>query len=268
MNKLIIYILLFLGASLSAQITLDKHYDHSCVSTKINATDYKLFLMDDVQNQCRIYNLDNSLYKTISLAIPTGMYLYDVRFVSQDLFDLNDKIELLYIYYEYVETNATTQTGYYNYFTKIVDEDGKVLLSQDGGLYSYMYKVGDDDYRLFIYSYDYSTWPYDTNTDIYELPGYPYFLSLSDVSSRSSSVGDAYPNPAAEYATIGYELPPGVMEADLRLYNMSGKQVSNYRIDRNFSSLRIQTGSLLPGEYIYRIENEGSLSPSKQIIIK
>lgn len=268
MRRITTYILLLLATTLTAQITLDKHYGNSCVSTKINATDYKLFAMDDVNNECRIYNLDHSLYKTIDLTIPSGKYLYDVRFVTQDLFNTNNKIELLYVYYDYVETDATTQTGYYNYYTRVIDEDGGVLLNKDGGLYSSLYKIADEEYRLFIYSYDYSSWPYESNTDIYKLGGYPHFLASTEVTERSASIENAYPNPASEYATIGYALPDGVREANLNIYSMSGKQVGSFRVDRQFTSLRIPTGSFLPGEYLYRIETEDNASSSKQILIK
>lgn len=265
MKRITLYSLLLL-VSLSAQaiITPEKTYNYICSSTMLNETDYKLFAMDMTLNKCRIYNTDHSVYKTISLSIPSGMYLYDIRFVTENLFDLDAGIELLYVYYEYVSTGD----GYYDYYTKVIDEDGTEILSVDGGLYSYMYRVNATDYRLFIYSYDYSSWPYDMETNIFELSGYPYLLKNDEVNSKSASIGDAYPNPASNFVTVAYSLPEGVSEASLMIYNMGGLLVKDYRIDQTFKSLRLDAGTLLPGTYLYHIESEGQKSKLKQLIVK
>ncbi|MDA3853620.1 MAG: T9SS type A sorting domain-containing protein [Bacteroidales bacterium] len=270
MIKRITLFLLLLVLSLSAQATItpEKTYNYICSSTMLNETDYKLFAMDATLNKCRIYNTDHSVYKTISLSIPTGMYLYDIRFVTENLFDLDAGIELLYVYYEYVVTDATAGTGYYDYYTRVINEDGTEILSVDGGLYSYMYRIDATDFRMFIYSYDYSSWPYDMKTSIFELPGYPFLLKSDEVSSKSASIGDAYPNPANNFVTVEYSLPEGVSAASLKIYTMSGSLMKSYNVDKTFKSLRLDAATLLPGSYLYYIESEGQKSESKQLIIK
>lgn len=268
MKTLLVLLICLLSVTyVKGQVTLDKHYDNSCVSTKINAVDYKLFLMDVDQNQCRIYNTDHSHYKTINLSVPANMYLYDVRFVTEDLFHPDSKIELLYVYYEYIITSISEETGYYKYYTKLINEDGVVYLDAPGGLYSYMYLMGDKDYRLFLYSYDYSTYPYAMWTDLYKVPGIPHFLNSDDNLLKSGVMENAYPNPAKEFTTIGYALPEGVFEANLSIYTMGGKQISTYKVDKNFKNIRIQTGTLLPGNYLYYIETETQKSEAKKLII-
>lgn len=264
---ILILLLVALSHTGKAQVTLDKSYNHSCISTKINETDYKYYLMDTELKQCRIYNLDHSLFKTINLSIPNNMYLYDIRFVTQNLFDLDDKIELLYVYYEYIITSIANNTGYYKYYTKIINENGNVLLNSPGTLYSYMYLINDTDYRLFLYSYDYSITNYKIWTDIYKVPGTPYFLKAKG-ETTSAVLSDAYPNPSREIATIAYELPTGIFEAELNVYDMGGKKVAGYRVDRNFSDLQIPTGSLLPGNYLYYIEAQGARSEAKKLIVQ
>lgn len=269
MKRLSLFLILsIIVLSAKAVITPEKTFNYICSSTMLNETDYKFFIMDIEQNQCRLYNTDYSLYKTINLNVPSGMYLYDVRFVTENLFDLDEGIELLYVYYEYVVTDATAGTGYYDYYTKVVNEDGSEIISVDGGLYSYMYRINATDYRLFIYSYDYSSWPYDMKTNIYELPGYPYLLKNAEVSSKSASIGDAYPNPASNFVTVDYALPLGVSEANLMIFDMGGALMKTYRVDKNFNSLQLNAGTLLPGSYLYFIDSEGQKSESKQLIIK
>lgn len=269
MKKIFLYTFLFAFTfSVQAIITPEKTYNYICSSTMLNETDYKLFAMDLTLNKCRIYNTDHSVYKTISLDIPDGMYLYDIRFVTENLFDTDAGIELLYVYYEYIVTDASTSSGYYNYYTKVRDDDGSEIFSVDGGLYSYMYRINATDYRMFIYSYDYSSWPYDMKTSIFELPGYPYLLKSEEVSSKSASIGDAYPNPASNFVTVNYTLPDGVSEASLKIYDMGGAIMKTYRVDQTFNSLRLDAGTLLPGTYLYFIESEGRKSESKQLIVK
>lgn len=252
--------------SASAQLTLDKSYNHSCTSTMLNETDYKLFLMDDKLNQCRIYNTDHTLYKTISLSVPSKMYLYDVRYVTENLFNNDSKIELLYVYYQYVSTSNTE--GYYKYYTRVINEDGQELVKHDNAIYSSIYKVDDDQYRLYIYTYDYSSFPYDTKTFIYKFSGYPYLLKSEEINAKSASLDNAYPNPAEAYTNIPYQLPHGMYDGQLKLFNIQGQQVASFPVDKNFNSIKLNTTSLQGGKYIYHIEAEGVRSESKSLIIK
>lgn len=81
MKSIALYIALFASLwSMNAQLTSEHHLSTSSISTMINATDYKLYAMDAVNNKCIIYNTDYSVYKSINLYVPNNMYLYDIRF--------------------------------------------------------------------------------------------------------------------------------------------------------------------------------------------
>lgn len=265
-KKLLIIALSLFSTLLMAELQLEKTYTNSCSVTKINATDYKFFLMDDINNQCRMYNLDHSLYKTIDLSIPNSMSLYDVKYVTQDLFDDDSKIELLYVYYQYIATSTTE--GYYKYYTKVINEDGTVLLNLTDAIYSDIKKVADDDYRLFIYSYDYSSWPYATTSNIYAFDGYPYVLKSEEISARSAVLGEAYPNPAQEYVTIPYTLEATVNSAQMIIYSSSGQPIKSFEIDQQFSFLKIATRQFLPGQYVYTIVSDGEVTPGAKFIVQ
>lgn len=128
MKKIFFIAGLLLSYSLYGQLSLDKTFNYSTNITKINSATYKYFLMDVSSAQCRIYNLDFSLYKTINLSIPGGKWFYDVRFVSEDLFNDDSKIEVLYTFYTWVAALGSVPE-HYIYHTKVVSEDGSVLLS-------------------------------------------------------------------------------------------------------------------------------------------
>lgn len=188
-------------------------------------------------------------------------------FVTQDLFNLDSKIELLYVYYEYIVTNAVSETGYYKYYTRVINESGSELLKIDGALYSYIYKVNDSEYNLFIYGYDYSSWPYDVTTDIYSFPGQPYFLSLEN-TSKSASIIDAYPNPAENFVNVNYSLPEDVSSALLEIYSIQGTPVAHYPISNQENTFRLPTSTYPSGAYLYHISANGQKSKTQQLIIK
>lgn len=262
MKKLLLIIgLIFYNYGINAQLSLEKvSFNYSANVTKINSTTYKYFIMDVPAEQCRIYNLDASLYKTINLAVPEGEWLYDVKFVSEELFNSDTKIEVLYTYYKWVE-----DPGYYIYHTKVVNEDGVLLLDEPGALYSYIKEVSENVYSLFLYAYDLSVDPINVWTNIYRLPGVPNNI---DETKKSSFSIDAYPNPAGQYVNLDYMLPFGVSKANLHILDSSGNEREVYQVDGFTNHIRLATQDYLPGIYFYFIENEGKRSETQKLIIQ
>jgi hypothetical protein len=150
---------------LNAQVTLEKRYDFSATVVKFETLGYKYYLMDVPLAQCRIYNLDHSLFKTINCNVPAGFYLYDIKFLSEKLFDNDAGIELLCTFYKYNET-----LQYYEYDSKIINEDGSQHTFINSALYNYIHKTGENTYNLFLYCYDFLVWPGKVWTNIYSLP--------------------------------------------------------------------------------------------------
>lgn len=250
----------------SGQIQLEHTFNYSATVTLINDNDYKYFLMDDLQNQCRIYNTDFTLFKTIVLDVPSGSYLYDIRFVSQTLFNLDNNIEILYTYYTWVITNEVTQEGYYAYYSKVINEQGTVLLNAPGVLYSYVKNTGQDEFSLFLYGYDYSVSPYNMWTNIYSLEGSLYSAFIDDFNEIN--MGDAYPNPSDDYLYLTYVLPENSALANLVLTDIKGEVISRNPVDGFTNHIRINAGTLLPGTYLYYISDGKTRSQAKKIIIK
>jgi hypothetical protein len=112
-------VLLLIYTAGNAQVSLEKKYDYSTSVVEFETLGFKYFLMDVPNGQCRIYNPDHSLFKTINCNVPAGFYLYDIKFLSEKLFDSDAGIELLCTFYKYNET-----LQYYEYDSKIINEDG------------------------------------------------------------------------------------------------------------------------------------------------
>ncbi|QGY44386.1 T9SS type A sorting domain-containing protein [Maribellus comscasis] len=247
---------------LNAQVILDHTYNYSATVVQFETLGYKYYLMDVPNSQCRIYNLDHSLYKTIDCSVPSGCYLSDVKFLSEKLFDNDSGIELLYTYYKYYSGSA-----YYEYDSKIINDDGSQIVFIDGALYNYINKTGEDSYKLFSYCYDFSSFPEVVWTNIYSLPGTAVMNSV--VFENSSKIFlDAFPNPASGTLKVNYNLPKDVSEGVLRLYDNSGRPVNHFTVDHFSDHLDLDVSQMGSGVYFYFIEAEGTKSPSQKLVVQ
>ena len=209
------FILMFSFAALYGQITLNKTYNYSATVVKLETLGYKYYLMDVPASQCRIYNMDHSLFKTINCTVPSGYFLADIKFVSENLFNADSKIELAYTYYKYVSTSTSY---YYIYGAKVITEAGTVLQPIDDAQYLYVNKTGDTEYKLFVYCFDYSVSPEKVWTNIYNISGIPV-ISASISDKQQDVLLNAWPNPATEVIRLEYELPANVKSASQRTKN-------------------------------------------------
>ena len=150
--KKTIWLFLFIAliATARGQITLENTYNASTNITELATSGFKYYLMDVENNQCRLYNNNHSLWKTINLTVPAGMYLYDIKLVSETLFNSDNMVELAYIYYSYDSTLL-----YYTYYTKVINENGQELLSIPGCSYLEVKSAGNAGTKMLAYVYDY-----------------------------------------------------------------------------------------------------------------
>ncbi len=258
--SLLIIQLFALGAS--AQINYETEYNYSGTFVNLALSGTKFYIMDVPANQCRIYNTDHTLWKTIPLSVPANNYLYDIRFVSENLFTTDNSLALAYIYYNYDETGQ-----YYTYTAKVIRENGSELLSIPGAQYLYVYDLGDDGVKLIAYVYDYSVSPYTVKTRIYDLPG--NLLAIpSGAAPAPSGLGAPVPNPAGNFTQIHYTLPEDAKEGTIILQDVKGNAVQSYRVDRNFKSMYINTAQLPAGLYLYFLKTGQYTSPARKLVVE
>jgi hypothetical protein len=263
MKKLIsTYLFLALFTALTAQVTLDKKYEYSTSVVKLETLGYKYYLMDVPNGQCRLYNTDHSLYKTISCNIPGGFYLSDIKFLSEKLFDTDSGIELLCTYYSYNSAKA-----YYDYDSKIINDDGSQITFIDGGLYNYINQTSENTYKLFSYCYDYSVSPEKVWTSIYSLPGTVVSAQLLNEKSPDILL-NAFPNPASNSIKVAYTLPENVNQGTLHLIDNSGRQVEQFIVDKHTDHLELDVSRFQSGVYVYFIEYGNEKSASRKLVIQ
>lgn len=261
-TQLLTTILLLAAFTLQAQVTLDKKYDYSTSVVKLETLGYKYFLMDVPAGQCRIYNLDHSLFKAVNCNVPSGSYLFDIKFLSEKLFDSDAGIELLCTFYKYYSAQ-----NYYEYDSKIINDDGSQITFVDGSLYNYINKTGDNTYKLFSYCYDFSVFPEKVWTNIYSLPG-SSTVSAIMIDNEPDFLLNAFPNPANQALKVAYILPENINQATLHLIDNSGKQVEQFMVDSHTDHLMLDVSRYQSGVYHYFIEYGNTRTESKKLVVR
>jgi len=261
-TQLLTTILLLATFVLNAQVTLDKKYDYSTSVVKLETLGYKYYLMDVPLGQCRIYNTDHSLFRIVSCNVPSGFYLSDIKFISEKLFNSDAGIELLCTFYKY-----NTAKDYYEYDSKIINEDGSQIVFIDGSLYNYINKTGDTEYKLFSYCYDFSVSPEIVWTNIYSLPGSPVVSAIIN-ADKPDFLLNAFPNPASQSLKVAYVLPENINQATLHLIDNSGKQVEQFMVDNHTDHLMLDVSRYQSGVYHYFIEYGNTKTPAKKLVVR
>ncbi|MEM9859957.1 MAG: tail fiber domain-containing protein, partial [Bacteroidota bacterium] len=76
------------------------------------------------------------------------------------------------------------------------------------------------------------------------------------------------PNPFTQNTAIRMVLPETVVQADLIIYNLEGKQIQQHLIsDRGNTEISLEGGSLQPGMYIYALIADGKIIDQKRMIL-
>jgi hypothetical protein len=262
MKKMIIlFCLSFFGVAAFPQMALENVYNVSASLTHLEDNGYKYYIMDVPNNQCRLYNLDHSVWKIIPLDVPSGRYLYNIQYVSDKLFNNDSKVELSYTYYLY---NDTAQ--YFFYETRVVNESGDVLVTIPGASYVEVKLAGAETYKYLAYVWDYSVIPYTVETWVYSIPG--RLLSAGPWAGDTRPRLEPYPNPATTEIKIPYNLPEGSTQGILTVYDMNGKIVKTYNVDRTFDFVNVDVGEFPKGTYIMRLTTGGDLIRTGKFMVR
>lgn len=245
-----------------AQISFDYSFPHSGTITRLEKDGLKFYLMDAGAGECRIYNMDYSLFRKIKLDIPLNRYLYDVQLVTQNLFDLDDGVELLYVWYEYVQTQTSY---YYIYTTRIINENGSVLIDLPGCSWTDIRNSEDSGSRMLNYITDYSVYPYPVETRIYRLPG-----KISGTDPRASEeLADLqiFPNPTSGPVRMGPAGFPNTDKAEWVVLDVSGKFIARVPALDSSKTLDLNALGLVNGIYLVRLETKNYQTKFQQIVL-
>lgn len=260
MKKILVSLLLLSSGFAYGQIPPEHTYSYSGTYTKLSVSGYKFYLMDVALAQCRVYNTNHILWKTLSLSVPANNYLYDLKYLSEGLFTSDNSLSLGYVYYIYDETNA-----YYTFNARIVKENGTELLSIPGCQYMEVMNLENDGLKLVAYCYDYSVNPYTIQTRIYSLPGQ---LTATENPGLPGSHKLPYPNPAIDFITIQYSLPDNSTTGEIVITDMQGKLIDKLVVNSYTERITLPTFKYQSGVYNYSVESGNQRFESGKFIVK
>ena len=241
-KKLIITLALLLGLhSLKAQITLEHTFQGKRITTYSPASAVINLLFTYNLFEMSLYNDTNySLYKTFSFPQVENYEVSSINYVSRNIFSNDNKVEMLVYYIDTVNYSAPK--------TLIVDENGNVIKTFVGTVY-YVYKAGDNKYRLIVYWKDGSGY---TNSSIYKLPGSAETSVMENNSQQK--LNPPYPNPSSKKIIIPYNLKPNETEV-LNIFDNNGKVIDKKVVSGYNKSITIDVENYPSGIYYYRIKN-------------
>lgn len=253
---------LFLSTTALSQIVKEHEYASSATLVNLAISGDKYYTLNWTANTCELYNVDHTLWKTINLNVPAGQYLYDIRHVSETLFNVDSKIELAYTYYSY-----DTTLFYYTYTTDIINEDGTVLMSLAGASYSEIHALADKSAKMLAWLYDYSVIPYTVRTVVLTLPG-ALFSDKNNNGIPDEQSRNAFPNPCSGSVTVPYKLPDNMMTGTIEITELHGRVTRKLPVGRGFNDLNINTEGWPKGAYHYRVVAGGSAVKGGTFIVR
>lgn len=294
--KKIIFFLIVLCANLNsfAQFTLEHTYDNTgwCSGSMVDVslmygkrqfylvhleTDGDKYVKIDKMTQTiNFYDLNHVLWKSINYSNVSIISPYpnndksqsSILYISQSLFNTDNKVEFMYTYSWYDGTNSTWHAT-----TEIVNEDGAILFSRNAAplvqptfpmQYYSIYNTTNG--TKMILSNENGT------AEIFSLAGtFTAGIATNNILGNAAQM-ILFPNPSlgGNMITVNYQLPQETKTADLLIYDAQGKQVKTIKIGNAMNSIVLETSEFSKGMYFYTIQKENGeiIANQKSIVVE
>jgi hypothetical protein len=279
MKKLIFIIFILFGLNVNAQIILEHTYDSaSTINTigpngaessqlmivKFEISGERYVRINKWGKKITIYDMNHTLLKTISLAgfpMDFNNQAGDILYFSENLFDLDSGIEFMYV----VSPNSS------GYYTGIYNDDGSLLFS-DTAAPAIHPNYPQQQYPIYntlqgtkmILSYENSM-----HAKIFRLPG-TLSTAIQEANGQLMQVqgiSNPYPNPTNNTTRVDYTLPNGVNQGEIVFYDLQGKEIKRFKVDKTFNSLLISTTDIPAGTYYYQLQTSLQASEGKKMVV-
>ncbi len=162
------------------QVSYEGSYDKDLALYTLDNGEIKYASYQKADKVLVLYNADHSMWKSVPLPIPKRQYFDQLKSISLNVFNTDDKLELAYTTVEYLsnnETEVTTKHVDVRPTLFIINEDGSMVLEAENS--SHMEVVDNSGTRkLWVYKRDGQD--KKKNVDIYSLPDAPLGELLID----------------------------------------------------------------------------------------
>jgi Secretion system C-terminal sorting domain len=88
-----------------------------------------------------------------------------------------------------------------------------------------------------------------------------------EVTSEKIIISNIYPNPASQYATIDYTIQRNFNEATISFYNLLGKQIGEFDLNKSSDKLRVNVSNWESGIYMYKLTVDGRKVSTKKLLV-
>ncbi|MDB5284971.1 MAG: hypothetical protein JWO06_4046 [Bacteroidota bacterium] len=266
----------------SAQITFEHSYDSASLFNEVGSL-YMINLeasgekyvrisnsSDDSRKTITIYNMDHSVWKSIDCrpmwisafsSIPninyTNFSTVSIMYISEHLFNTDDSLEFMITF----GTSTIAYTGVFN-------EAGTPLFITTSG--SPIVNGNIPHAMVPIYNTSQGTKMiisfFDGTAKVYSLGG-----SLTTIVHMlpQDNNGDfrLSPNPSSVATKVDFNLPEGEQNGVIKVSDLNGRDIREYRVDNTFHDLVISNTDLPSGTYIFSMFCNNHIASKKQVIV-
>jgi hypothetical protein len=134
--SIITSLILVISVNLHAQLKYEGKVDSRYKTVQLDDGTYKYLKYNKEDKKVLIFNLDNSLWRTISLPLPENHLLDEIKNISVNTFNDDEFVELIYscVVYSMPDNMEDPEIGYVQieFTLNIINEEGKLILSVPG----------------------------------------------------------------------------------------------------------------------------------------
>ena len=131
-NLILVALFTLIPFSGMSQIIYEGTHDEGFKTFQMDNGEIIYTVYDKFEQSISIYDLDHSKWKTVSIPLPKGHFLDEIKYISQNVFNADSIVELVYSCVEY-DTRSEIEGSNTNYadlrFTlNIINENGEMIL--------------------------------------------------------------------------------------------------------------------------------------------
>ncbi len=131
-NLILVALFSLIHFSGRSQIIYEGTHDEGFKTFQLDNGEIIYTVYDKSEQSISIYDLDHSNWKTVSIPLPKGHFLDEIKYISQNVFNADSIVELVYSCVEY-GTRSEIEGSNTNYvdlrFTlNIINENGEMIL--------------------------------------------------------------------------------------------------------------------------------------------
>ncbi|MBI3503151.1 MAG: T9SS type A sorting domain-containing protein [Bacteroidetes bacterium] len=267
MKKFLLILFASLAMNVQAQVNFEHNYPNSTINyaefgmTRLDSSTYMYYLINYDSTKFRLYNLNHSLYLTVQIPVAYISYDYNIQHITKSLFDCDtSNIEYLLAYH-----SGTT------YYVKIFRTDGTQLFFSDSAQVVNCFDCASvENYYIVntpLGAKMFLQYP-NGSTSVFGLCGtLPVENHEYGTMENGFKISNPYPNPTTNSTRINYQLPPNVNQGEIVFYNLQGREIKRFMVDRAFDHLLISAADIAAGTYIYQLQTNAQASASKKIVV-